>query len=164
MGLVDRVVPDEEVYEQAHAWAARLAAGPAIALRAAKESVDVGLETDIDSGLAVERNWFAGLFATEDRDHGDAQLRRGRPGQGEVQLTGGPTGLARSAVRRWFGRIVIGRPVTRWGGMVAHGASRVRPTLWGNEPEPARRPGADGRFTVMFRPREPSSQVDAASV
>ena len=27
MGLVDRVVPADEVYEQAHAWAARLAAG-----------------------------------------------------------------------------------------------------------------------------------------
>src|SRR6478736_416296 len=40
MGLVDRVVPAEEVYEQAQAWAARLARGPAIALRAAKESVD----------------------------------------------------------------------------------------------------------------------------
>lgn len=28
LGLVDRVVPAAEVYEQAHAWAARLAAGP----------------------------------------------------------------------------------------------------------------------------------------
>ncbi|MEU8352689.1 enoyl-CoA hydratase-related protein, partial [Streptomyces sp. NPDC048845] len=66
IGLVDRVVPAAEVYEQAHDWAAKLAKGPAIALRAAKESVDAGLETDIDTGLAVERNWFAGLFATED--------------------------------------------------------------------------------------------------
>lgn len=29
IGLVDRVVPAAEVYEQAHAWAARLAKGPA---------------------------------------------------------------------------------------------------------------------------------------
>lgn len=70
MGLVDQVVPAEEVYATAHAWAARLAKGPAIALRAAKEAVDTGLETDIDSGLAVERTWFAGLFATEDRERG----------------------------------------------------------------------------------------------
>jgi enoyl-CoA hydratase/carnithine racemase len=70
MGLVDQAVPAEEVYATAHAWAARLAKGPAIALRAAKEAVDTGLETDIDSGLAVERTWFAGLFATEDRERG----------------------------------------------------------------------------------------------
>lgn len=81
MGLVDRVVPDAEVYEQAVAWAARLAAGPAIALRAAKESVDVGLETDIDSGLAVERNWFAGLFATEDRTTGMRSFVEEGPGK-----------------------------------------------------------------------------------
>ncbi|GAA4949093.1 hypothetical protein GCM10023238_14260 [Streptomyces heliomycini] len=40
LGLVDRVVPADEVYAQAHAWAAKLAQGPAIALRAAKESID----------------------------------------------------------------------------------------------------------------------------
>jgi enoyl-CoA hydratase/carnithine racemase len=70
IGLVDRVVPAAEVYEQAYAWAARLAQGPAIALRAAKEAIDAGLETDIDTGLAIERTWFAGLFATADRETG----------------------------------------------------------------------------------------------
>ena len=81
IGLVDRVVPDDEVYAQAHAWAAQLAKGPALALRAAKESVDVGLETDIDSGLAVERNWFAGLFATEDRETGMRSFVEEGPGK-----------------------------------------------------------------------------------
>jgi enoyl-CoA hydratase/carnithine racemase len=81
IGLVDKVVPDEEVYAEASAWAARLAAGPAMALRAAKESVDVGLETDIDTGLAVERNWFAGLFATEDRATGMRSFVEEGPGK-----------------------------------------------------------------------------------
>ncbi|MGW7688561.1 enoyl-CoA hydratase/isomerase family protein [Streptomyces asiaticus] len=81
IGLVDRVVPAEEVYEQAHAWAAKLAKGPAIALRAAKESVDRGLETDLDSGLAIERNWFAGLFATEDREIGMRSFVEDGPGK-----------------------------------------------------------------------------------
>ncbi|MGW8379619.1 enoyl-CoA hydratase-related protein [Streptomyces sp. ODS28] len=81
LGLVDRVVPDAEVYEQAHAWAARLAAGPAMALRAAKEAVDTGLETDIDTGLTVERNWFAGLFATEDRERGMRSFVEEGPGK-----------------------------------------------------------------------------------
>jgi enoyl-CoA hydratase/carnithine racemase len=83
LGLVDRVVPAGEVYEAAHAWAARLARGPAIALRAAKESVDAGLETDIETGLAVERGWFAGLFATEDRERGMRSFVEEGPGKAE---------------------------------------------------------------------------------
>ncbi len=81
LGLVDRVVPAEDVYAEAHAWAARLAQGPAIALRAAKEAVDTGLETDIETGLTVERNWFAGLFATEDRERGMRSFVEEGPGK-----------------------------------------------------------------------------------
>ncbi|MFD6925569.1 enoyl-CoA hydratase/isomerase family protein [Streptomyces sp. NPDC059944] len=81
LGLVDRVVPAAEVYTAAHAWAARLAQGPAIALRAAKESIDAGLETDLETGLAIERNWFAGLFATEDRDRGMRSFVEEGPGK-----------------------------------------------------------------------------------
>ncbi|WP_433919550.1 enoyl-CoA hydratase-related protein [Streptomyces canus] len=81
LGLVDRVVPADEVYAEAHTWAARLAQGPAIALRAAKESIDTGLETDIETGLTVERNWFAGLFATEDRERGMKSFVEEGPGK-----------------------------------------------------------------------------------
>ncbi|MFE4172160.1 enoyl-CoA hydratase/isomerase family protein [Streptomyces sp. NPDC056909] len=81
IGLVDRVVPAAEVYEQAAAWAAKLAQGPALALRAAKESVDAGLETDLETGLAIERNWFAGLFATEDRERGMRSFVEDGPGK-----------------------------------------------------------------------------------
>ncbi|MFF1508830.1 enoyl-CoA hydratase/isomerase family protein [Streptomyces sp. NPDC058326] len=81
LGLVDRVVPAAEVYEQAHAWAAKLAQGPAVALRAAKEAIDQGLEADIDTGLAIERTWFAGLFATEDRERGMRSFVEEGPGK-----------------------------------------------------------------------------------
>ncbi|WP_329248045.1 enoyl-CoA hydratase/isomerase family protein [Streptomyces canus] len=81
LGLVDRVVPADAVYAEAHTWAARLAQGPAIALRAAKESIDTGLETDIETGLTVERNWFAGLFATEDRERGMKSFVEEGPGK-----------------------------------------------------------------------------------
>lgn len=81
IGLVDRVVPAAEVYTEAHAWAARLAQGPAIALRAAKEAIDTGVETDLETGLAVERNWFAGLFATEDRERGMRSFVEEGPGK-----------------------------------------------------------------------------------
>ncbi|MFE1955688.1 MULTISPECIES: enoyl-CoA hydratase/isomerase family protein [Streptomyces] len=81
IGLVDRVVPAAEVFEAAHAWAAKLAQGPAIALRAAKECVDAGLETDLETGLAIERNWFAGLFATQDRETGMRSFVEEGPGK-----------------------------------------------------------------------------------
>ncbi len=81
LGLVDRVVPAEETYAQAHAWAAELARGPAIALRAAKEAIDAGLGTDLETGLTIERNCFAGLFATEDRERGMRSFIEEGPGK-----------------------------------------------------------------------------------
>ncbi|MEU6609644.1 enoyl-CoA hydratase-related protein [Streptomyces shenzhenensis] len=85
IGLVDRVVPAADVYTEAHAWAAKLAQGPAIALRAAKESIDTGLEADLDTGLAVERTWFAGLFATEDRERGMRSFVEEGPGKAKFR-------------------------------------------------------------------------------
>jgi len=81
IGLVDRVVPADEVYEQARAWAGRLARGPAYALRAAKEAVDAGLDTDLTTGLALERSLFAGLFATADREIGMTSFVADGPGK-----------------------------------------------------------------------------------
>ncbi|MEU8249882.1 enoyl-CoA hydratase-related protein [Nonomuraea sp. NPDC048916] len=66
IGLVDRVVPDAEVYQAALEWAATFAGGPTVALRAAKQAVDQGLEVDLDTGLEIERLQFSGLFATDD--------------------------------------------------------------------------------------------------
>ncbi|MEY9877195.1 enoyl-CoA hydratase/carnithine racemase [Streptacidiphilus sp. MAP12-33] len=81
IGLADYVVPAEEVFATAHAWAAKLAAGPQYALRAAKEAVDRGLESDLDTGLTIERNLFAGLFATEDRAIGMSSFVEQGPGK-----------------------------------------------------------------------------------
>ncbi|MFF9477309.1 enoyl-CoA hydratase/isomerase family protein [Streptomyces sp. NPDC014733] len=85
IGLVDRVVPADEVFGAAHAWAAQLAKGPALALRAAKEAVDAGLETDLETGLAIERSLFAGLFATEDREIGMRSFVEDGPGKAKFR-------------------------------------------------------------------------------
>lgn len=81
IGLVDHVVPDEEVYREAVALVARYADGPAVALAAAKEAVDRGLETDLDTGLEIERMHFAGLFATEDQKTGMRSFVEQGPGK-----------------------------------------------------------------------------------
>jgi len=72
IGLVDQVVPVDEVYPAAVALVARYASGPAQALRAAKLAVDGGLSMDLAAGLAWESHLFASLFATDDRREGMA--------------------------------------------------------------------------------------------
>ncbi|MEE2047411.1 enoyl-CoA hydratase-related protein, partial [Nocardiopsis tropica] len=81
IGLADEVVPDGDVYRAAVALVARYAEGPAVALAAAKEAVDRGLETDLDSGLEIERLHFAGLFATEDQKNGMRSFVEQGPGK-----------------------------------------------------------------------------------
>jgi enoyl-CoA hydratase/carnithine racemase len=81
IGLADKVVEDAQVYEAALELAARFAGGPAIALRAAKEAIDRGLEADLDTGLEIERLNFSGLFATEDARTGMRSFLENGPGK-----------------------------------------------------------------------------------
>jgi len=81
IGLVDRVLPADQVYAEAHAWAARFSNAASYALRAAKESIDRGSETDLETGLEIERQQFAALFATEDRDIGMRSFVEDGPGK-----------------------------------------------------------------------------------
>ncbi len=81
IGLVDKVVPADEVYDTAIAWMRSFVGGPAQALRAAKEAVDRGVEVELDTGLEIERMLFAGLFATKDRDTGMASFVESGPGK-----------------------------------------------------------------------------------
>jgi enoyl-CoA hydratase/carnithine racemase len=81
IGLADQVVPDDQVYAAALELAARYAAGPPIALAAAKHAIDAGLGTDLRTGLEIERLGFAGLFATEDARTGMRSFVENGPGK-----------------------------------------------------------------------------------
>jgi enoyl-CoA hydratase/carnithine racemase len=83
IGLVDRVVPAEQVYDEAVGWARQFTGAATYALRAAKETVDKGLEVDLQTGLAIERQQFASLFATEDRRIGMTSFVEQGPGKAE---------------------------------------------------------------------------------
>ena len=85
LGLVDKVVPAAEVYDAAVAWASQFAGGAALALRAAKEAIDAGLGVDLDTGLEIERQQFAALFATEDRAIGMKSFVENGPGKAEFK-------------------------------------------------------------------------------
>lgn len=81
IGLVDAVVPATDVYGAAVEWARQYVSGPALALRAAKESIDGGLATDLATGLQLERAQFAALFATADRATGMRSFVEDGPGR-----------------------------------------------------------------------------------
>lgn len=75
MGLYNRVVPDDELREQAMAWAAQIASGPQAAYRFMKENV---------------------------RDAQQLPLREALPLESERMRASGETEDHREAVRRWL--------------------------------------------------------------
>jgi enoyl-CoA hydratase/carnithine racemase len=81
IGLVDRVVPDTEVYQAALDLVQRYATGPALALRAAKQAIDYGLGVDLATGLEIERVQFAALFGTADQRSGMRSFLENGPGK-----------------------------------------------------------------------------------
>jgi enoyl-CoA hydratase/carnithine racemase len=81
IGLADAVVPDDAVYSTAVAMARKFAAGPPLALAAAKRAIDEGLDLPLDEGLALESRLFADLFDTEDQKAGMASFLEHGPGR-----------------------------------------------------------------------------------
>ena len=70
IGLVDRVLPPDDVYPEAVRAAREYSTGPTVALRAAKIAVNWGARGDFRSGLVLERELFAALFSTQDQKEG----------------------------------------------------------------------------------------------
>ena len=85
IGLADKVVPADQVYDEAVKWAAQFANAATYAVRAAKESIDRGIEVDLDTGLEIERQQFAGLFATQDRSVGMDSFVENGPGKARFE-------------------------------------------------------------------------------
>jgi enoyl-CoA hydratase/carnithine racemase len=83
IGLVDRVVPAADVYTEALAWASQFSGAAAFALEAAKTAIDRGLDVDLETGLEIERQQFAALFATEDRSIGMKSFVEQGPGKAQ---------------------------------------------------------------------------------
>ena len=81
IGLADKVVPDAEVYQAARELVARYVSGPAVALAAAKQAINKGLEVDLVTGLEMERMYFASLFATQDQKTGMRSFVENGPGK-----------------------------------------------------------------------------------
>ena len=80
IGIADRVVPAEETYDVALAWAHQFDGAASVALAAVKTAVDDGLAMGLAEGLRLESALFAGLFGTEDRAIGMTSFVEEGPG------------------------------------------------------------------------------------
>jgi enoyl-CoA hydratase len=69
-GLVSRIVPAASLVEEAIKTAEAIASLSAVAVYAAKESVNRAFETTLGEGIRYERRVFHSLFATEDQKEG----------------------------------------------------------------------------------------------
>ncbi len=78
-GLVNSVVPADQVLETARGLARRLAQLPPLALRSAKLLVHAGSASDLKTGIEAERQAVAFLFTTRDREEGMRAFLEKRP-------------------------------------------------------------------------------------
>ena len=69
-GLVSRIVPADDLLDEAIAVAAKIADKAPLAVMAIKESVNRSYETTLAEGVRFERRVFHSLFATEDKAEG----------------------------------------------------------------------------------------------
>ena len=69
-GLVSRIVPVDDLIDEAIATAAKIADKAPLAVMAIKESVNRAYETTLAEGVRFERRIFHSLFATEDKGEG----------------------------------------------------------------------------------------------
>lgn len=80
IGLVNKVVPPEELMNVALEMGNTIASKGHIAVRYAKASINKGIDTDIETGMVIEKDLFGLCFATEDQKEGiSAFLEKRQP-------------------------------------------------------------------------------------
>ena len=80
LGILNRVVPDDALADEALAWARRLAAGPTLAYRHMKANLDRALRADLPTCLAAEAEGTVRSAMTEDhREAVSAFIEKRKP-------------------------------------------------------------------------------------
>ena len=79
IGLVNQVVPQQQLLAVAQAMAEKIAGKSQVAIRLIKEAVDNGMEMAVDKAFAYEADLFALCFATADQKEGMRAFLEKRP-------------------------------------------------------------------------------------
>lgn len=70
IGLVNNVVPQEELMDEVLKMAKKIAANGQIAVKYSKAAINRGINCDLDTGNEIEMDLFGLCFATEDQKEG----------------------------------------------------------------------------------------------
>ena len=70
IGLVNHINPAADLLDEARKMARKIMANAPLAVKYAMSAVNKGLQTDIDTGMAIEADLFGICFATEDQKAG----------------------------------------------------------------------------------------------
>ena len=70
LGLVEKVVPPENLMDEAKALAKKILSKGPVAVKIAKKCINYGCDTDLKTGLTFETDKFGEIFGTQDKDEG----------------------------------------------------------------------------------------------
>lgn len=70
IGLANKVVPQEELLSYCKAMAEKIMSKANFGVTLAKQAINTGMDTDLDSGLKLEANLFGLAFSTHDKAEG----------------------------------------------------------------------------------------------
>ena len=70
IGLVNHIYPAENLLDEARKMARKIMSNAPLAVKYSKSAINKGLQTDIDTGMAIEADLFGICFATEDQKAG----------------------------------------------------------------------------------------------
>lgn len=70
IGLANHVVPQDQLIDYCKAMAGRIMKNGPFAVTLAKQAINTGMDTDLDSGLKLEANLFGLSFSTADKKEG----------------------------------------------------------------------------------------------
>jgi len=79
LGLINEIVPEDQLMDRAMEWARRIAANAPLAVQATKESVVRGMATTLQEAYDIEAELSTKVFKTNDAKEGPKAFAEKRP-------------------------------------------------------------------------------------